>query len=56
MKPQFILPRIIGATEEGLLSRIARGSLALSILEEVDTSVLLAERPSARSLRERLFG
>ncbi|MGQ4555445.1 amino acid permease [Halobellus sp. GM3] len=47
---------VVGATEEGLLSRVVRGSLALSILEDLDTSVLLAERPRARSLRERLFG
>jgi nucleotide-binding universal stress UspA family protein len=46
----------IGATEKGLLSRIVGGSLAFSVLEEVDTSVLLAERPTSRSLRERLFG
>ena len=47
---------IIGATERGLLSRIVRGSLALEAVERLDTPVLLAERPSARSLRERLFG
>ncbi|MFT4882693.1 MAG: amino acid transporter/nucleotide-binding universal stress UspA family protein [Natronomonas sp.] len=47
---------LIGATEKGLLSRIVSGSLAFSVLEDLDTSVLLAERPSSRSLRERLFG
>ncbi|MFC6837247.1 amino acid permease [Halomarina ordinaria] len=47
---------VVGATEEGLLSRVVRGSLALSVLEDLDTSVLLAERPHARSVRERLFG
>ena len=47
---------IVGATERGLLSRIVRGSLALEAVERLDTPVLLAERPSARSLRERLFG
>ncbi|WP_335998929.1 amino acid permease [Halorientalis halophila] len=47
---------VIGATEEGLLTRVVRGSLALSVLESIDTPVLLAERPRPRSLRERLFG
>jgi len=47
---------IVGATERGLLSRIVRGSLAYEAIETLDTPVLLAERPSSRSLRERLFG
>jgi len=47
---------VIGASEEGLVSRVARGSLALSVLEDLDTSVVLAERPHDRTLRERLFG
>ena len=47
---------IVGATERGLLSRIARGSLAYETIEALDTPVLLAERPSGRSLWERLFG
>ncbi len=47
---------IIGATERGLLSRIARGSLAFESIEALETPVLLAERPSTRSLWERLFG
>jgi amino acid transporter/nucleotide-binding universal stress UspA family protein len=47
---------VIGATERGLLSRIVRGSLAFDVLERLDTPVLLAERPSSRSLLERLFG
>ncbi|WP_253737476.1 amino acid permease [Halohasta salina] len=47
---------IIGATREGLLSRLVRGSLAFDVLNDVDSSVLLAERPQKRSLVDRLFG
>ncbi|MEF8843770.1 MAG: universal stress protein [Haloarculaceae archaeon] len=47
---------IIGSTDRGLLSRIVRGSLAFDAIQALETPVLLAERPSARSLRERLFG
>ncbi len=47
---------VIGATERGLLSRLVRGSLAYDVVDQVACSVLLAERPTSRSLRERLFG
>jgi nucleotide-binding universal stress UspA family protein len=47
---------IVGATERGLLSRVVGGSLTLSVLDDLDTTVLLAERPHSRSIRERLFG
>jgi amino acid transporter/nucleotide-binding universal stress UspA family protein len=47
---------IIGATERGLLSRLLGGSLAFDVVDEADSSVLLAERPTKRSLRERIFG
>jgi amino acid transporter/nucleotide-binding universal stress UspA family protein len=47
---------IIGATREGLLSRLVRGSLAFDVLNDVKSSVLLAERPQKRSLVDRLFG
>jgi Amino acid transporters len=47
---------MIGATREGLLSRLVRGSLAFEVLNDVDSTVLLAERPQGRSILERLFG
>jgi amino acid transporter/nucleotide-binding universal stress UspA family protein len=47
---------LVGATERGLVSRIVGGSLTLSVLDDLDTTVLLAERPQRRSIRQRLFG
>ena len=47
---------VIGATERGLLSRIIRDSLAFSTIERLETPVLLTERPSSRTLRERILG
>ncbi|NKE37592.1 amino acid permease, partial [Natronococcus sp. JC468] len=47
---------VLGATEDGLLSRIVRGSLVFDLFDDLETPVLLTERPSARSLRDRLFG
>jgi len=38
------------------VSRVVSGSLTLSVLEDLDTSVLLVERPHSRSIAERLFG
>ncbi|WP_408957607.1 amino acid permease [Natrinema sp. 74] len=47
---------VIGATEQGLVSRLMGGSLIDDIAETVDCSVLLAQKRHERSLRERLFG
>ena len=47
---------LIGATKRGLISRVVRGSLALEVLEQVETPILMTERPDKRTLRERLFG
>jgi nucleotide-binding universal stress UspA family protein len=47
---------IFGATERGLLRRLVSGSLVMDVVDDVECSVLLAERARKRSLRERLFG
>jgi amino acid transporter/nucleotide-binding universal stress UspA family protein len=47
---------VIGATERGLLSRLVSGSLVLDVVEDVECSVVLAERSRPRSLWQRLFG
>ncbi|WP_256295702.1 formate/nitrite transporter family protein [Haloarchaeobius salinus] len=47
---------LAGATEHGLITRLVAGSLRLEVLEELDASILLAERPGKQSLLDRLFG
>ncbi len=47
---------ILGASEEGLLSRLTGDIGALDVVEQVDISVILAERAHERSFTERLFG
>jgi nucleotide-binding universal stress UspA family protein len=47
---------LVGATETGVLARLARGSLVLNALDDVDCSVLIAERQTKRPLLGRLFG
>ena len=47
---------IIGASEQGLLQRLVGGSIVMDVVDDVDCSVLLAEKKHERSLTERLFG
>jgi nucleotide-binding universal stress UspA family protein len=47
---------VIGAAGRGVISRLASDSLVLEVLDDVDCSVLIAEKKHERTLRERLFG
>ncbi|QLH79702.1 formate/nitrite transporter family protein [Halosimplex rubrum] len=47
---------LLGATERGMISRLVTDSLHLDVVNDVDASVLFAERPTDRPLAERLFG
>ena len=47
---------MMGATGRGLLTRLLGDSLIYDVADEIECSVLLTERPSRRTLRERLFG
>lgn len=46
---------LIGATQEGILSRLIRGSLVLDVLDDVNCSVLIAERETERGIFRKLF-
>jgi len=47
---------ILGATEQGLLTRLTRGTGPLEVIRDLQTSVLLVEKAHDRSFTERLFG
>ncbi|MFC3477239.1 formate/nitrite transporter family protein [Halobacterium litoreum] len=47
---------LVGATSQGLLSRLVRDSLHYDVLRDTDTSMILAERPTDRGVLQRLFG
>lgn len=47
---------LIGASEEGLLTRRMRGSVVVDVADTVDCSVLLAERPRTQGVINRLVG
>ncbi len=46
---------VIGATDHGLLARLVTGSLHLGVVENLDCSVVLAERSTERGFLRRLF-
>jgi nucleotide-binding universal stress UspA family protein len=46
---------ILGATERGLLSRLFRGSLVLDVVDDVECTVLLAERARTKPARDHAF-
>ncbi|NHN41244.1 amino acid permease [Halorubellus sp. JP-L1] len=47
---------VVGATERGLIDRLLGGTLVMDVVDNVECSVLLAEKKRRRSLKERLLG
>ncbi|MEF8784418.1 MAG: formate/nitrite transporter family protein [Haloarculaceae archaeon] len=47
---------LLGASERGLLSRLARDALYLDVIDDLESSVVLAEPATKRGLLSRLFG
>jgi nucleotide-binding universal stress UspA family protein len=47
---------LIGATEKGMLARLVTDSLHYDVVNDVNASVVLAERPSERTFLQRLVG
>ena len=47
---------VVGATERGLFQRLVGGSVVMDVVDDVDISVLLAEKKRSRSLKQRLLG
>ncbi|MXR20891.1 formate/nitrite transporter family protein [Halobacterium bonnevillei] len=47
---------LIGATSQGLLSRLVRNALHYDIVNDTETSMILAERATDRTILQRLFG
>jgi formate/nitrite transporter FocA (FNT family)/nucleotide-binding universal stress UspA family protein len=47
---------VLGASERGLLARLVRNTLHLDILDDVECSIVIAERATKRSLWSRIFG
>jgi len=47
---------VVGATERGLLRRLVSGSLVLDVIDQVECSVVLAEKERSKSVIERLLG